>query len=664
MKKIIFLLIVSLITVFQSFAQDSLYFYNSDGTKSWWYVQPDVILFKNIDNSSNSILFDTNIVQNIDFWGEEYRKFIELNLNQNTTNIQIQSVLDLIINSNAFEIFTPAITKFPLESYTSNKYFKTDDQLLVTFNDPMINDATIQNFMSEYGLDLIHQPSSLLNNSKNWTYIFKINNEIDTLFQNFFLANLIFESEPDLVKICQPNIYSGESLNCQTVSEMNIPNSGIYRTWGIYNNGGIILNSWNGVVDADADICECWGEGYDGSGIKIGVMDFGGFEYNHPDINNLQPGYKLYTNPIELFSNNTYANSDNGHGMAVVGVIGATPNNNNLGAREAVGMAYGSEIHPYLLSNGINSADIIKGLQQAVIDDIDILNMSFRSAYDQSVALQLDNCFDIGRPSNSMPNSYLGMILVSGSGNTDVQESNFPANQTAVIGVGMSNPNDYRSSYNAPNFAWTMNPQNGSTYGPPSFGYDVVAPGELMYTLDLQGGNGFDLGDYQLSSGTSVSAPVVSSIAAILLQKNSQLTNVEVRDMLRNGAEKKYPNIYNYNMYPNEPGYSNEMFYGRVSCINSLDLTTLGYANITPNPKLIIAQAENDKFTIYVPIQIEDYQIEIINGQGQKIKTFKNKLDTSGENSITVDLGSLSSGVYFVNLIMKNGLALSGKIVK
>lgn len=664
MKKIIFLSIVSLITVFQSFAQDSLYFYNSDGTKSWWYVQPDVILFKNIDNSSNSILFDTNIVQNIDFWGEEYRKFIELNLNQNTTNIQIQSVLDLIINSNAFEIFAPAITKFPLESYTSNKYFKTDDQLLVTFKDPMINDATIQNFMSEYGLDLIHQPSSLLNNSKNWTYIFKINNEIDTLFQNFFLANLIFESEPDLVKICQPNIYSGESLNCQTVSEMNIPNSGIYRTWGIYNNGGIILNSWNGVVDADADICECWGEGYDGSGIKIGVMDFGGFEYNHPDINNLQPGYKLYTNPIELFSNNTYANSANGHGMAVVGVIGATPNNNNLGAREAVGMAYGSEIHLYLLSNGINSADIIKGLQQAVIDDIDILNMSFRSAYDQSVALQLDNCFDIGRPSNSVPNSYLGMILVSGSGNTDVQESNFPANQTGVIGVGMSNPNDYRSSYNAPNFAWTMNPQDGSTYGPPSFGYDVVAPGELMYTLDLQGGNGFDLGDYQLSSGTSVSAPVVSSIAAILLQKNSQLTNVEVRDMLRNGAEKKYPNIYNYNMYPNEPGYSNEMFYGRVSCINSLDLTTLGYANITPNPKLIIAQAENDKFTIYVPIQIEDYQIEIINGQGQKIKTFKNKLDTSGENSITVDLGSLSSGVYFVNLIMKNGLALSGKIVK
>lgn len=664
MKKIIFLSIVSLITVFQSFAQDSLYFYNSDGTKSWWYVQPDVILFKNIDNSSNSILFDTNIVQNIDFWGEEYRKFIELNLNQNTTNIQIQSVLDLIINSNAFEIFAPAITKFPLESYTSNKYFKTDDQLLVTFKDPMINDATIQNFMSEYGLDLIHQPSSLLNNSKNWTYIFKINNEIDTLFQNFFLANLIFESEPDLVKICQPNIYSGESLNCQTVSEMNIPNSGIYRTWGIYNNGGIILNSWTGVVDADADICECWGEGYDGSGIKIGVMDFGGFEYNHPDINNLQPGYKLYTNPIELFSNNTYANSANGHGMAVVGVIGATPNNNNLGAREAVGMAYGSEIHPYLLSNGINSADIIKGLQQAVIDDIDILNMSFRSAYDQSVALQLDNCFDIGRPSNSVPNSYLGMILVSGSGNTDVQESNFPANQTGVIGVGMSNPNDYRSSYNAPNFAWTMNPQDGSTYGPPSFGYDVVAPGELMYTLDLQGGNGFDLGDYQLSSGTSVSAPVVSSIAAILLQKNSQLTNVEVRDMLRNGAEKKYPNIYNYNMYPNEPGYSNEMFYGRVSCINSLDLTTLGYANITPTPKLIIAQAENDKFTIYVPIQIEDYQIEIINGQGQKIKTFKNKLDTSGENSITVDLGSLSSGVYFVNLIMKNGLALSGKIVK
>jgi subtilisin family serine protease len=664
MKKTIILSILSLITMInQSFAQDSLYFYNSDGTKSWWYVQPDVILFKNIDNSSNSILFDTNIVENIDFWGEEYRKFNELKLNQNLSNIQIQSVLDLIINSNAFEIFAPAITKFPLESYISGKYLKTDDQLLVTFNDPMINDATIQNFMSEYGLDLIHQPSSLLNNSKNWTYIFKINNEIDTLFQNFFLANLIFESEPDLIKICQPNIYSGDALNCRTVSEMNNQNGGIYRTWGIYNNGGAIFNSWNGVVDADADICECWGEGYDGNGIKIGVMDFGGFEYNHPDIANLQPGYKLFTNPIESFNTNTYANSANGHGMAVVGVIGATPNNTNLGARGAVGMAHGSVIHPYLLGS-INSADIIKGLQQVVIDDIDVLNMSFRSVFDQSVALQLENCFDIGRPSNSSPNGFLGMILVASSGNTDLQESNFPANHTSVIGVGMSNPNDYRSSYNAPVNGWTMNLLDGSTYGPPSYGYDVVAPGELMFTLDLQGDNGFDFGDYQLSSGTSVSAPVVSSIAAILLQKNSQLTNTQVRDLLRNGAEKKYPTFYNYNMYPNVPGYNNEMFYGRVSCINSLDLTTLGFTDISINPNLTIAQTENNKFIINVPIQIEEYQIEIINGQGQKIKTFENKLDTSGENTITLDLGTLSSGVYFVNLLTKNGLSLSGKIIK
>jgi hypothetical protein len=106
------------------------------------------------------------------------------------------------------------------------------------------------------------------------------------------------------------------------------------------------------------------------------------------------------------------------------------------------------------------------------------------------------------------------------------------------------------------------------------------------------------------------------------------------------------------------------MFYGRVSCINSLDLTTLGFTDISINPNLTIAQTENNKFIINVPIQIEEYQIEIINGQGQKIKTFENKLDTSGENTITLDLGTLSSGVYFVNLLTKNGLSLSGKIIK
>lgn len=660
MKKLL-VFTLSLICVLDLSAQiDSIYFYNPDGTKNWWYLQKDVVLFKCNNDSATTIQFDTTIVNQINFWNSDYRKFNELLISSSSTLQDLQNLKDTILNSAQFESFSPALTKYPLLTYNQERFVKTDDQILVTFNDPLIDDNTINNFMIDYGLALVHKPSNLLDNTKNWTYIFRVKPQEDTVFNSILIANLIFELEPTLVKISQPNVYSGDFLDCQVVSELGLTPGGINGLWNIQNDGGLIWNSQNGSNDADADICECWGEGYNGTGIKIGIIDMGGFQYNHPDLQTLQPGYKLYTNPIQQFNSNTYANPAIGHGMNVAGIIGATPNNTSSGERFAVGSAFGSEIYPYLL-NSLNSADIVKGLQQAVIDEIDVLNMSFKVVYNSSIALQLDNCAQIGRPNPNSSNGYLGMVMVASVGNYDIQENNFPANHNSVIGVGMSNPNDYRSSSFAPVYSWTMNPGDGSTYGPPSFGYDVVAPGEILMTTDITGFDGTAAGDYIVSGGTSFSAPIVSSIAAILLEKNPNLSYTQIHDLIRNGAEKKNASFYNYNQYSNYPGYNDEMFYGRVSCINSINLEPLGLEENVTNSKLTVIRLSEESFLIYLPTDNSIHGIEIYNSVGQLIKTEELELN---QKSIEFDLKNCSTGFYFVKLTDDLGRIRKAKILK
>jgi subtilisin family serine protease len=618
MKKIFYLAVLCLNLVPVN-AQDSLYYYNPDGTKNWWYLQSDVILFKNDNNLITSIQLDSTIVDQLNYWSEDYRKFNEVLINSSTTLTELQALRDTILNSPEFEVFAPAITKYPYIGYAQERFSRTDDQILITFHDPLIDDNTINSFMMEYGLALVHKPSPLLDNTKNWTYVFKVKAQADTMFNSILIANTIFEFEPTLVKISQPNIYSGDYSACQTVTELGLITGGTNGTWNIQNNGGVIWNSTNG-----------------------------------------EPGYKLSTNPIEYFTTNTYTNNAIGHGMSVAGFIGATPNNISLGQRYAVGTAYGAEIHPYLL-NSINSADIIKGLQQAILDDIDVLNMSFRLAYDASVALQLDNCAQIGRPSTNAPNGYFGMILVASTGNDNLQASNFPANHPSVIGVGMSNPNDYRSSENAPIYSWSMNPGDGTTYGPPSFGYDVVAPGELMMTIDLTGSLGASAGDYLVGGGTSFASPIVASIAALILEKNPNLSLTEVRDLIRNGAEKKHPTIYNYNMFGGTPGYNDEMFYGRVSCINSINSVPLGIDDLESISKLNIIRLNENDFVLFIPESNDFQDIEVINSIGQKIKTLSIE---PNQISTDINLSNCSNGIYFILLKNKNGQIYLTKILK
>jgi len=75
-----------------------------------------------------------------------------------------------------------------------------------------------------------------------------------------------------------------------------------------------------------------------------------------------------------------------------------------------------------------------------------------------------------------------------------------------------------------------------SSRGPVSPFYikpDLVAPGAFINTTDING-------EYKISSGTSFAAPHVAGTAALILQKNSELTPQEVKSILMTTSEIVY----------------------------------------------------------------------------------------------------------------------------
>lgn len=632
---------------------DSVSYYNGDGTLSWWYLQKDVLLFQCQNGEEYSGYLDTFVVEDINYFNEEASQFNELILNSNATLSDLIVLKDSIIASGQLRMFAPVLTKFPYNANVQQRYYRTDDQLLVTFHDPNIDSVTIQNFMDEYRLKLIHKPSTVLSNSTSWGYVFRLDLKSDTILNTILMANIIATYEPNLVKIVTPNIIGGDYLvSCESVTEMSLSPGGISGTWHLRNEGQIIWNGYSGVSDADADICECWGAGYTGEGIKIGIIDVGGFESDHPDLKPFENGFNALNSQYITPNNNTYSNF-NHHGMAVAGVIGATPNNTNLGQRFAAGVAYDASLHPFLVD--LTSAQILVALQNSVELSMDVVNMSFRIPFSPNISNQLTNMATTTRYVNGQ---FRGMVLVAATGNDNLESFNFPANHLNVIGVGMTNPDDYRSNYGLAN-SWTINPGDGSTYGSPSYNYDVVAPGEVIMALDLKGANGYGAGDYIVTTGTSFSSPIVAGIAAMLLQKNPNLTYTEVRNLIRNGAEKVRPTTYNYNMFPGFPGYNNEMFYGRVSCINSL-YQVLDVEQKTLQ-KLTIQHISKNDYILILPNSKDFQYVEIVDAIGQiiwgkNIYPYESQLEFSLEN--------FSSGLFFLNLYENSQIIGSQKLVR
>ena len=233
-----------------------------------------------------------------------------------------------------------------------------------------------------------------------------------------------------------------------------------------------------------------------GKGVKIGILDTG-VRANHPDLR-LAGG-------ISFIKGITSYNDDNGHGTHVAGIIAAQ--NNEIGT---VGVAPDAGIYAVkvLDKNGEgNQSDVAKGVEWAMQQKLDIVNLSITSSNGTQLLEQtLQKAYD------------QGMLIVAASGNFPgimSDEVLYPARYPSVIAVGSVDQNLKRSDF--------------SYYGS---NLEFVAPGENIFSAY----NGSGDQSYAEATGTSMASPFVAGMAALYKQAYPYLSGALIRTNMQNHA--------------------------------------------------------------------------------------------------------------------------------
>lgn len=228
-------------------------------------------------------------------------------------------------------------------------------------------------------------------------------------------------------------------------------------------------------------VYEVWKESR-GEGVNVAILDTG--VASHNDLNpNIKGGINFTTSNSKDYEDRV------GHGTHVAGIIGAV--DNQIGV---VGVAPCVNLYAVkvLGDNGSGSFDMItKGIYWAIENKMDIISMSLGSRY-TTPSLH-----------NAIKEAYKHNItMVAAAGNDgdeyDDDDIEYPAKYPEVIAVGAINKYLQRSWFSA----------DGEEL-------DVTAPGEEICSTYLKG-------DYAILSGTSMAAPFVTGVLALLIAKHKK----------------------------------------------------------------------------------------------------------------------------------------------
>lgn len=516
-----------------------------------------------------------------------------------------------------------------------------DNELLVTFQDPFIGPDDIHAFMDANDLEwlnpeLVNYPAGV-----RYVYIFKAT-DLSKEENPASLAASMFEHQSKVVYSVQPNRVNLLTIN----SNSFIDNPSFYKSWHLENTGqNLYCTTQGGTNSADIKVTEAWGAGYTGQGIRVAVVDVGGFDYNHPDLQGqMDEGWDCINNQSYNAGNFYFADANLAHGMCVSGIIAAKGD-----AVGATGVAFDSKVVPMLISGSESS--ILLALQKALEMNVDVVNMSFGIGYSQAVEQQIENLVNLGREKYG---EKLGTIIVASSGNdatSDEVSPQWPAAFSQVISVSASTPNDTRKETGD---NWNVGSTWGTNYGNM---LDLAAPGVCIYTTDISGAAGYSSSDYGGFQKTSAAAPIVSGVVALLLSKNNSLTWQEVRTKMIEGADKVHDDTYNYSADPSRPGHSVEMGYGRVNAAKTLDDTEVGIRSIRAITRVTVTSNNPVYNTLYLKYTMlgnrnRNMTVIISDLTGTVTGTYVLPYAVNGRYSI--DVSPLRAGMYLARVVDDN----------
>ena len=258
--------------------------------------------------------------------------------------------------------------------------------------------------------------------------------------------------------------------------------------------------------------------------VVIAILDTGTDEAHEDLTMKMVPGWNIYDNSSDT-------RDVSGHGTLVAGTAAAS-SNNGLGVAS---VAWGCRIMPVRVSDPTGYAyfsNMASGLTWAADHGARVANLSYRASTSSTVASAAQYFQSKG-----------GLVTIA-AGNEGIFESS-AANPYALT-VSGTDSSDLL-------YAWSNTGNN----------VDLAAPGWAYTTV-----NG---GGYSSASGTSIAAPIVAGVAALVLSANPSLTGDELRTVLRQSADDLGPT-----------GWDTSYGWGRVNAARAVSMASGGAGDSTP----------------------------------------------------------------------------------
>lgn len=274
------------------------------------------------------------------------------------------------------------------------------------------------------------------------------------------------------------------------------------------------------------------------------------------------------------------------HGTQVLGIAIAVTNNNK-GVASPGWKCRGMAVNCDLDNRRINLTLAIQAIYYAAANGANIISMSWGGYY-----------FDSAVNSAIQYAHNKGCILVAAAGNDNNEVIRYPAGYENVIAVAASNQGDKRSYY--------------SSYGT---WVDLCAPGDYILTTTLKN-------KYDAPSGTSMSAPVVAGIMALLWSVKKDWKNYQITERILETCDSMPDPLYN----------RGKLGKGRINALNAIGpltrcfLQTTDYSINDADADGYIEEGENVNLVI----------------------TLRNEKNWMDAQSVEVNLSEIDRGFHFI----------------
>ncbi len=309
------------------------------------------------------------------------------------------------------------------------------------------------------------------------------------------------------------------------------------------------------------ELSDAWEITTGNSNVKIGVLD-SGIDASHPELQG-----KVDTVLSENFApDNVEATTDrDGHGTHVAGII-AGNGNNSFGA---IGVCQNVTLVSLRVDGvGATITTLIAAIAHAYQNNIPILNISLKvitedEADEAAVKTILESAL----------NSYSGLAICAAGNdghNCDMQGGIIPAilDCDNIISVGASTALNTVASF--------------SNYGATTV--DIFAPGSIIASCFPQslcsqtgcsrpGHLGYG---YHIKNGTSMAAPMVAGVAALMLSADSSLTSSEIKSMIMS-------NDKNYSAFSSKCVSGGQLNAKNIFSLHSMHNAYLYYVPVSSN---------------------------------------------------------------------------------